>query len=87
MIKQLNKQPILHWNKSAGFIKMILVIVIALIVLGFFGYNIKDIVNSPTVHNNLVYVWGIVVYLWKTFIVVPALWLWDKIQEILPNSK
>lgn len=47
-------------NRQAGFVKMVLVIAITLIVLGFFGYNLKDIVNSPTVKENLLYVWGIV---------------------------
>lgn len=69
---------------NRGFIKMILLIVIALIVLGFFGYNLRDIVNKPVVHDNLAYVWGIVVYLWNTFIVAPFVWLYDKLQSILP---
>ncbi|KKW11640.1 MAG: hypothetical protein UY50_C0009G0026 [Parcubacteria group bacterium GW2011_GWA2_49_9] len=61
---------------------MVLLIVIALIVLGFFGYNLKDIVSSPTVHDNLVYVWDLVVKVWNTIIVEPAMWLWDKIQGL-----
>lgn len=70
---------------NRGFIKMILLIVVALIVLGFFGYNLRDIVNKPVVHDNLAYVWGIVVYLWNSFIVAPVMWLWDKVQGILPS--
>lgn len=65
---------------------MVLVIVIALIVLGFFGYNLKEIVASPTVHDNLVYVWDLIVKLWDTIIVTPALWLWDKISGLLGKS-
>lgn len=65
---------------------MILFIVIALIVLGFFGYNLKEIVASPTVHDNLVYVWDIVAKLWNTFIATPALWMWDKITGLLSKS-
>lgn len=71
---------------NRGFIKLILIIVVALIVLGYFGYNLKDIVSSPTVHDNLVYVWDLIVRLWNTIIVTPALWLWDKIQGLLPAS-
>ena len=62
-----------------GFIKLILLIVIALIVLGFFGYNLRDIVGSPTVKDNLAYVWGFAVTLWDNFLKAPALCVWDKI--------
>ena len=74
-------------QQGRGFIKLILLIVVALIVLGFFGYNLSDIINSPTVHDNLVYVWDIIVKIWNTVIVIPALWLWDKIQGVLPNGQ
>ncbi|MDO8594941.1 MAG: hypothetical protein Q7R93_05555 [bacterium] len=59
---------------------MILLIVIALIVLGFFGYNLRDIVNSPTVHENLVYVWDLLVKIWNAVIVTPFNWIMSKIS-------
>ncbi len=66
-----------------GFITAIILIVTALIVLGFFGFNLKSIVNSPTVTANLSYVWGLLVHAWNIFIVTPAVWLWDKVQGVL----
>ncbi len=45
-------------SREGGLIKMILLIVIALIVLGFFGYNLREIIDSPTVKGNLSYVWN-----------------------------
>lgn len=74
-------------RKGGGFVKMVLLIVIALVVLGFFGYNLKDIANSPTVHNNLVYVWGLVVKLWNNFLAEPAQWILGKIQGVFTSSK
>ena len=71
---------------NRGIIKMVLVIVIALIVLGFFGYNLRDIIDSPTVKENLAYVWGLVVKFWNAFLAAPAEWLWDKIQEVLAKK-
>jgi len=60
-----------------GFIKMILVIVIALIILGVMGYNIKDIINSPTVHDNLQYVWNFVVFVWNSYLAGPVIYIWN----------
>ncbi len=66
-------------KREGGFIKIILLIILALVVLGFFGYNLRDITNSPNVHDNLVFVWDLLVKIWHNFIVTPVLWLWDKL--------
>ena len=72
--------------QSGGFIKVILLIVIALVVLGFFGYDIREVFNSPAVRDNLAYAWDMLIRLWNTFLAEPALWLWDKITELLGKS-
>ncbi len=64
-------------GNRGGFVTMILIIVVALIVLGFFGYNLRAIMSSGTVHDNLSYAWN-------TFIVAPFTWLADKLQSLLP---
>lgn len=46
-------------------VKALLLIIIALVILGYFGYNLRDIVNSPSVRDNVVYVWELVVKLWN----------------------
>lgn len=72
---------------SRGLVKAILLIVVALVVLGFFGYNLRDIVDSPTVSENLRYAWGLVVKLWNVVLVRPALWLWDNVViDLLWNN-
>lgn len=64
---------------NRGFITTIVLIVIALIVLGFFGYNIRNIINQPTVQDNLNYVWDFVKDIWNRFLVGPATFIWDKL--------
>lgn len=65
-----------------GFIKAILFIVIGLIVLGFFGYNLRAIISIPTVQENLVYVWELVVKLWDAFLATPILWVWETLTSL-----
>ncbi len=50
---------------NRGFVKIIVLIVVALVILGFFGFNLKEIVNSPTVRANLAYLWSIVTTVWQ----------------------
>ncbi len=62
-----------------GLIKTIIVIVIALIILGYFGFNIGDIINGPTVQSNLHTVWNFVVNIWNNYLSVPFVYVWDKL--------
>src|SRR3989344_9670792 len=74
-------------NQKGGFIKLIILLVIVLVVLGYFGFNVESIVNSPTVNGNLHYVWNLAVSFWNNFLVTPATWVWDKIiVGVLWNS-
>ena len=60
-----------------GLIKTVLIIVVALIVLGYFGFNITDIIKTPTVQANLNSAWGFVVNLWNTYLGGPFNYIWD----------
>jgi len=72
---------------NRGLVKMVLLIVVALIVLGFLGYNLRDIIASPTVSDNLNYVWGLVVKLWDNILARPAMWVWNNvIVDLLWNN-
>lgn len=65
-------------QKNKGLIKMVVVIVIALIVLGYFGFNIKDIIESNAVQTNLQYVWGFIKTFWNNYLAAPVIFMWDK---------
>ncbi len=65
-------------QKNKGLIKMVVVIVIALIVLGYFGFNIKDIIESDSVQTNLQYVWGFIKTFWNNYLAAPVIFMWDK---------
>jgi hypothetical protein len=56
---------------NGGFIKVIILIVILLIALGFYGFDLKHYIDSMGVKKHLAR---------------PLLWLQDKIQGILPDS-
>ena len=67
-----------------GLIKAIIVIIIALIVLGYFGFNIKDIVNGPTVQANLNAAWSFVLNIWNNYLAGPFNYIWNNfVVEVL----
>jgi hypothetical protein len=66
-------------KQQGGFIQLIIVLIIVLIVLGYFGFNVQQIIQSPSVSSNLNYVWGLAVGLWNNYLIVPVTFVWNKI--------
>lgn len=58
---------------------MVILIVIALIVLGYFGFNVKEIIEGKNVQGNLQYVWNLAATVWNRFLIGPATFVWDKL--------
>jgi hypothetical protein len=68
---------------SRGFVKIILLIIIGFIVLGYFGINVKDIFASPVVKENLAYAVHLAKELWNNWLHTPVMWVWDHILKFL----
>jgi len=66
-------------KKKTGFIKLIVLIVLVLIILGYYGFNVETIMNSPLVKGNLEYAWNLAVNVWNNYLSVPFTFIWDKI--------
>lgn len=66
-------------NKQSGFFKLIILIIIAVIALGYFGFDLREIVNSPKVQDNLQYSWSIVTFVWFTYLSEPAKYIWNDV--------
>ncbi len=62
---------------NRGLVKMIIVIVIALLILSYFGFNLRNIANSPTTQDNFSYVWGLIVHVWNDYLKTPAVFIWN----------
>ena len=74
-------------NTESGLIKLIVIIIIAIIVLSYFGFDLRAIVEAPETQGNLGYVWGLVVHVWDTYLVGPATYLWnDVFIDLLWNT-
>jgi hypothetical protein len=65
-----------HSAGEKGLIKMILIIVIAILVLSYFGVNLRALVSSPTTQDNISYVASGTVTVWDNYLKVPATALW-----------
>jgi len=68
-------------KQTGGIITDILIIIVILIVLGYFGFNINNIINSPTVSSNLQWLGNIFLTIWS-WISAPVLWAWHLITSL-----
>lgn len=55
--------------------------------MSYFGINIRSIFESDLFKSNFNYVWGGVKYVWETYLVGPASYLWNDIFiDLIWNS-
>ena len=66
-------------NTNGGLIKWIILIIVAILILSYFGISIRGIVNSPTGQDNISYSTNIVVSTWDNYLKGPATYLWNQI--------
>lgn len=59
--------------------KIVVLIVVAILVLSFFGFNIQSIAESPTSQSNFAYVKSLVVSLWNNYLKAPVLFVYREI--------
>jgi hypothetical protein len=72
---------------QTGLIKIIVIIIILIGILSYFGISVKSIVENDVFQKNIDYVLNWVKYIWNTYLVGPARYLWNDIFiDLLWNS-
>ena len=66
-------------GSQKGLIKWILIIIVALIIAGYYGFDIKKAVEAPTTQSNLTYVQQVVSNVWFNYLKKPVTYLWKDI--------
>jgi len=65
--------------------------VIIILVLSYFGISLKSFVESPVVDENMSYVGGVLKTVWNDYLKKPATFIWEKLIvksfESLRNSE
>lgn len=69
-------------NKNRGLVKMIVIILVILLVLAYFGFNIRSIVGSSTFQDNWAFLKNLLETLWDKVLKVPFEYVWNNV--ILP---
>lgn len=60
-------------------IKYVILGLILIIVLSFFGFDLRSIIEAPLTQNNLQYVKGAIMDFWNKYLERPIMYLWKNI--------
>ncbi len=73
-------------NSQKGFIKIIVIIVIALIVLSYYGFDIEKTIKSPLTQKNLNYVQQIALSVWQNVLKTPIMYIWNFSTDFIKSK-
>jgi hypothetical protein len=60
-----------------GFIKAIIIVLIAIVILGYvFHISILDILNNTKVQESLGWLWNLIVAIWS-YVQAPIMYIWN----------
>ena len=66
-------------TREGGLIRTIVIIIIAILIISYFGINIRTLVTSPTTQDNVSYVTAAAMSLWNNFLKVPVMYVWNEL--------
>jgi cell division protein FtsB len=64
---------------NKGLIRTIVLVVIALLILSYFGFNLRNLVDSPNTQDNFNVAISFVIDVWNDYLKTPAMYLWNDI--------
>ena len=67
----------MHTNR--GFIKWVIIIVVALLILSYYGFSLRSLVDSPVTQDNFQYVATSSVSVWDKYLKQPATYLYEDV--------
>lgn len=82
MVQYPHMKLLSSWKNKEGGLSLIgiaVLVVIAIIVISYFGIDVQSEVEAPQTQSNLSYVWNGVVHFWDRYLEGPILYFWNNI--------
>ncbi len=52
-------------NRQQGIVKLVLTVIIAVLILSYFRFDLRRLVENELTQENLAYVWSLIKQLWS----------------------
>jgi len=64
-------------NKEQGLIKLIVLLIIAIVIISFFGISLRDLKEKGTITDNFTFAKQVTVDTWNNYLKKPFIWGWN----------
>ncbi len=64
-------------KKEQGFIKFIIIIIIAVLILSYYGISLQAVAESPTARANFGFIKELVLWIWTYILKTPVMFIWN----------
>lgn len=64
-------------KSNGGFLKLLIIIIIGIFILSAMNVDLRELVNSPVMQNNIAYVYGGVKSVWDNYLRTPVMFFWN----------
>ncbi len=68
-----------HIPRDRGLIGWIVIFVVILLILSYYGFSLRNLVQAPVTQDNFGYVATTTVSFWDTYLEQPATYLWNDV--------
>ncbi|MCC7004927.1 hypothetical protein IT397_03355 [Candidatus Nomurabacteria bacterium] len=72
-------------NQKRGLVGTIVVIIVAIIVLSYLGFDLRKIFQSEYMQSNFSYIGEILRKVWENYLARPIIFLWERVVLPLLN--
>jgi len=73
-------------NTQSGLIQWIILIIIAVLVLSYFGFSLRDLGEDETTQDNFSFITEWLSFIWENYLREPAVWIWENIISFIWND-
>lgn len=66
-------------NPQSGLVRTVIIVIVAILILSYFGINLRSIVESPVAKENFSYVMTGITFVWQNYLSKPLTYFWNNI--------
>lgn len=75
-----------HIRTQQGLIQWIILIVIAVLILSYFGISLREVGEDETTQDNFSFITEWLSVIWQDYLREPAIWIWENIISFVWND-
>lgn len=77
----------MHLKKQSGFVQLVIILLIAILALSYFGIDLEQAFTKPLFKKNLIFTWNTAKSVWTNYIYNPITGIFTKDEEVTTEEE